>query len=327
MTIDPTKSYTATMLTSCGQIVIQLDAVHAPIGVNSFVFLAKKGFYDGLTFHRIVKDFVIQGGDPKGDGTGGPGYQFAIETSPKVTFDSAGLLAYANSGPDTNGSQFFITLAPTPQLNPSASQSFTIFGKVTQGLNIVQKIGAIPGTPNPGIPGENSVPTQTVYIESVTIAVGPSSVTVVRRSLWTAVVVSALLATGRHSWAMLLPSPLTAGSRRPTSMRSSCSHRMPSKGRRTSRASRGRQNLAAFARDGVELAHLRDDGFEIGHLSLFFPAGHTNGGAPKPLTNDSVIVQGIAGLFHDADGAERSLERYRRRPPFAAVAECAPGGV
>lgn len=172
MTIDPSKSYTATMQTSCGTIVIQLDAVHAPIGVNSFVYLAKKGFYDGLTFHRIVKDFVIQGGDPKGDGTGGPGYQFATETSPKVTFDSAGLLAYANSGGDTNGSQFFITLAPTPQLDPSANQSFTIFGKVIAGLDIVKKIGAIPGTSNPGIPGENSVPTQSVYIESVTISVG-----------------------------------------------------------------------------------------------------------------------------------------------------------
>jgi cyclophilin family peptidyl-prolyl cis-trans isomerase len=172
MTIDPSKTYTATMVTSCGQIVLQLDAVHAPIGVNSFVFLAKKGFYDGLTFHRIVSGFVIQGGDPKGDGSGGPGYQFATETSPKVTFDSAGLLAYANSGADTNGSQFFITLAPTPQLDPSASQSFTIFGKVIKGLDVVQKIGAIPGTPNPGIQGENSVPTQTVYIESVTISVG-----------------------------------------------------------------------------------------------------------------------------------------------------------
>lgn len=172
VTIDPSKTYTATMQTSCGQIVIQLDAVHAPIGVNSFVFLADKGFFDGLTFHRIVKGFVIQGGDPKGDGTGGPGYQFATETSPDVTFDSAGLLAYANSGGDTNGSQFFITLAPTPQLNPSANQSFTIFGKVVKGLDVVKKIGAIPGTPNPGIQGENSVPTQTVYIDSVKIAVG-----------------------------------------------------------------------------------------------------------------------------------------------------------
>jgi cyclophilin family peptidyl-prolyl cis-trans isomerase len=172
-TIDPSKSYVATMETSCGTIVIDLDAKHAPIGVNSFVFLARKGFYDGLTFHRIVKGFVIQGGDPKGDGTGGPGYQFAIETSPKVTFDSTGILAYANSGPDTNGSQFFITLGPTPQLNPTAQASYTIFGKVTRGLDVVNTIGNIPGTSNPGIPGENSVPTQTVYIDSVTIEVAP----------------------------------------------------------------------------------------------------------------------------------------------------------
>jgi len=173
MTIDPAKTYVATMATSCGKIVIELDAEHAPIGVNSFVFLAKKGFYDGLTFHRVVQGFVIQGGDPKGDGTGGPGYQFATETSPKVTFDSAGLIAYANSGGDTNGSQFFITLGPTPQLDPSANQSFTIFGHVIKGLDVVNKIGAIPGTPNPGIPGENSVPTQTIYIDSVTIKVTP----------------------------------------------------------------------------------------------------------------------------------------------------------
>ena len=171
MTIDPAKTYVAMMETSCGKIVIALDAKHAPIGVNSFVFLARKGFYDGLTFHRIVQGFVIQGGDPKGDGSGGPGYQFATETTPKVTFDSAGLLAYANSGGDTNGSQFFITLAPTPQLNPSAQASYTIFGKVIRGLDIVKTIGDIPGTPNPAIPGENSVPTQTIYIDSVTIKV------------------------------------------------------------------------------------------------------------------------------------------------------------
>jgi len=170
MTIDRNKTYTATITTSCGEIVVVLDQEAAPIGVNSFVFLADKGFYDGLTFHRIVADFVIQGGDPKGDGTGGPGYGFEIETTPEVTFDEAGVLAYANSGPDSNGSQFFITLAPTPQLDPSDQGSFTIFGRVIEGLDVVRQIGRIPGTENPGIPGENSVPTQTVYIESVTIS-------------------------------------------------------------------------------------------------------------------------------------------------------------
>jgi cyclophilin family peptidyl-prolyl cis-trans isomerase len=173
MTIDPSKTYIATMETSCGTIVIQLDAEHAPIGVNSFVFLAKKGFYDGLTFHRIAPGFVIQGGDPLGTGSGGPGYQFKTEVSPKVTFDSPGILAYANAGGDTNGSQFFITLAATPQLNPTPQGSYTIFGKVIEGLDVVRKIGKIPGTPNPQLPGENSVPTQTVYIDRVTISTAP----------------------------------------------------------------------------------------------------------------------------------------------------------
>jgi cyclophilin family peptidyl-prolyl cis-trans isomerase len=173
MTIDPSKTYVATMETSCGTIVIQLDAGHAPIGVNSFVFLAKKGFYDGLTFHRIAPGFVIQGGDPQGTGSGGPGYQFDNEVSPKVTFDGAGVVAYANAGPGTNGSQFFITLAPAPNLDPTPQASYTIFGKVIDGLDVVNRIGKIPGTPNPQLPGENSVPTQTVYIEKVTISTKP----------------------------------------------------------------------------------------------------------------------------------------------------------
>ncbi|MEO8424641.1 MAG: peptidylprolyl isomerase [Actinomycetota bacterium] len=173
MTIDPTKTYIATMETSCGTIVIQLDPEAAPIGVDSFVFLAKKGFFDGLTFHRIAPGFVIQGGDPEGTGSGGPGYQFATETSPKVTFDAAGILAYANAGGDTNGSQFFITLAPSPNLDPTPQGSYTIFGKVIEGLGVVRTIGEIPGTANPQLPGEDSVPTQTVYIDKVTIAVQP----------------------------------------------------------------------------------------------------------------------------------------------------------
>jgi peptidylprolyl isomerase len=171
MTIDPSETYIATMETSCGTIVIQLDAEHAPIGVNSFVFLAKKGFYDGLTFHRIAPGFVIQGGDPQGTGAGGPGYQFKTETSPQVTFDSKGILAYANAGGDTNGSQFFITLAAAPNLDPTPQGSYTIFGKVIKGMGVVDKIGAVPGTPNPQLPGENSVPTQTVYIDKVTISI------------------------------------------------------------------------------------------------------------------------------------------------------------
>jgi peptidylprolyl isomerase len=173
MTIDPSKTYLATMVTSCGTIEMQLDPKVAPEGVNNFVFLADQGFYDGTTFHRIVKDFVIQGGDPQGTGQGGPGYGFAIETDPSTTFDQPGVVAYANSGPDTNGSQFFITLAPAPALDPTPQGSYTIFGHVVKGMDVVQTIGKIPGAPNPGIPGENSVPTQTVYIDKVTIQTAP----------------------------------------------------------------------------------------------------------------------------------------------------------
>jgi cyclophilin family peptidyl-prolyl cis-trans isomerase len=175
MTIDVEATYRATIETSCGAYVIELRPDIAPVAVNSFVFLARKGFYDGLTFHRIVKGFVIQGGDPLGDGSGGPGYRYEIETSPKQTFDTAGLVAFANGGPGTNGSQFFVTLAPTPQLDPGGSAGeFTIFGEVTKGLDVVERIGRISGTENPGIPGEKSVPTQAVYIESVTIEERPA---------------------------------------------------------------------------------------------------------------------------------------------------------
>jgi cyclophilin family peptidyl-prolyl cis-trans isomerase len=170
MTIDAEATYVATVATSCGTYEVELKPDIAPVAVNSFVFLADQGFYDGLTFHRIVDGFVIQGGDPVGDGSGGPGYQYDIETSPKQTFDAAGLLAYANSGPGTNGSQFFVTLAPAPQLDPGGEVGeFTIFGEVTKGLDVVKRIGKIPGTENPGIPGEKSVPTEAVYIESITI--------------------------------------------------------------------------------------------------------------------------------------------------------------
>ncbi|MEO8292573.1 MAG: peptidylprolyl isomerase [Actinomycetota bacterium] len=168
MTIDPTATYTATMETSCGTVTMELYPDVAPIGVNSFVFLARKGFYDGLTFHRIVADFVIQGGDPVGDGSGGPGYEFDNEIDKRVTFDDGGILAYANSGPDTNGSQFFITLGPAPNLDPTKTASYTIFGKVTKGMDIVQRIGALPTTAPAGST-EASVPTQPVYIDSITI--------------------------------------------------------------------------------------------------------------------------------------------------------------
>jgi cyclophilin family peptidyl-prolyl cis-trans isomerase len=161
MAIDRKATYTATMKTSCGTVEMELYPDVAPVGVNSFVFLARKGVYDGLTFHRIVPDFVIQGGDPAGDGSGGPGYQFDNEVSKKVTFDDGGILAYANSGNDTNGSQFFITLGPQPDLDPTPSASYTIFGKVTKGMDVVQHIGALPT--------EAGAPTQPVYIDSITV--------------------------------------------------------------------------------------------------------------------------------------------------------------
>ncbi len=142
MTIDPTKTYTATMSTTCGDIVITLDAKDAPKTVNSFVFLAQHHFYDGLTFHRIAKDFVVQGGDPKGNGTGGPGY--SLPTEPPKNGYSAGSVAMANSGPNTTGSQFFLTwtdagakdLGGPPYL-------YSILGNVKSGLDNVKKLGSL----------------------------------------------------------------------------------------------------------------------------------------------------------------------------------------
>ena len=111
------------------------------------MFLAERGFYDGLTFHRIVQDFVIQGGDPLGDGSrAAPGYSFEIETSPKQTFDAPGMMAFANSGPGSNGSQFFVTLAPTRSSTPGRRVEYTIFGEVTDGLDVV---GRSAGSPAP----------------------------------------------------------------------------------------------------------------------------------------------------------------------------------
>jgi cyclophilin family peptidyl-prolyl cis-trans isomerase len=139
MIIDPDKTYTATLQTSRGVITIELNAKDTPVTTNNFVFLSCRGFYDGLTFHRVDKTpnpFVIQGGDPKGNGRGGPGYIFANEISPNIRFDAAGVLGMANSGPDTNGSQFFITLAPATNLN----DGYSAFGHVTNGMNVVNSI-------------------------------------------------------------------------------------------------------------------------------------------------------------------------------------------
>src|SRR5690242_11293244 len=114
MQIDPAKQYRAIMHTDKGDIQIELFAAQAPKTVNNFVFLAREGFYNGTTFHRVIRGFMAQGGDPTGTGTGGPGYQFADEFHPSLRHDSPGILSMANAGPGTNGSQFFITHGPTP---------------------------------------------------------------------------------------------------------------------------------------------------------------------------------------------------------------------
>jgi cyclophilin family peptidyl-prolyl cis-trans isomerase len=136
MVIDPTKEYYATLKTLKGDIVIELYADRSPLAVNNFVFLAQNGWYDGVTFHRVLPGFIAQAGDPSGTGYGGPGYAFKNETSPGLNFDTAGLVAMANAGADSNGSQFFITYAPASQLNGS----YTIFGRVISGMDVVESL-------------------------------------------------------------------------------------------------------------------------------------------------------------------------------------------
>ena len=132
MSIDTAKTYHAVFQTDKGDIRVELFGDQAPITVNNFVFLAREGFYDNTTFHRVLKDFMAQGGDPTGTGSGGPGYKFADEIAPGLTFDQPGYLAMANAGANTNGSQFFITFVPTPWLNGK----HTIFGKVVEGMDV-----------------------------------------------------------------------------------------------------------------------------------------------------------------------------------------------
>lgn len=137
MQIDPRKKYTAIFHTVKGDITVELFAAQAPITVNNFVFLAREGFYNNTTFHRVIAGFMAQGGDPTGTGTGGPGYKFNDEPSAlALRHDSAGLLSMANAGRNTNGSQFFITYGPTPHLNGQHA----IFGRVTQGMDVLRSI-------------------------------------------------------------------------------------------------------------------------------------------------------------------------------------------
>ena len=138
MNIDPAHKYSATFDTSKGSIVCDLFAKDAPKTVNNFVFLAREGFYNGTVFHRVIADFMVQGGDPTATGSGGPGYKFEDETKGNPNKHKVGSLSMANAGPNTNGSQFFITLAATEWLNGK----HTVFGEVVQGMNVINKIGA-----------------------------------------------------------------------------------------------------------------------------------------------------------------------------------------
>jgi len=136
MQIDTNKTYQATMSTSKGDIELTLYAEYAPQTVNNFIFLAREGFYDNVSFHRVISDFMIQGGDPTGSGRGGPGYSFADEFSGNPLTHEAKVISMANAGPNTNGSQFFITHSPQPHLDGH----HTVFGKVTTGQDVVDAI-------------------------------------------------------------------------------------------------------------------------------------------------------------------------------------------
>jgi cyclophilin family peptidyl-prolyl cis-trans isomerase len=134
MQIDPEKSYAATIVTEEGDLELQLFAADAPKTVNNFVFLAREGFYDNTTFHRVIAGFMAQGGDPTGSGMGGPGYKFADEFCSRG--HGTGTLSMANAGPDTNGSQFFITYAPQPHLDGRHA----VFGQLTGGMDVLNKV-------------------------------------------------------------------------------------------------------------------------------------------------------------------------------------------
>lgn len=136
MQIDPKKKYSATISTDKGEMVIELFADKTPVTVNNFVFLSREGFYDGTIFHRVIADFMAQGGDPTGSGRGGPGYRFQDEFHPSLRHSKPGILSMANAGPGTNGSQFFITHVPTPWLDNKHS----VFGQITSGMDVLMSI-------------------------------------------------------------------------------------------------------------------------------------------------------------------------------------------
>ncbi len=156
MEIDPNKKYTARMETDKGTMVIELFADKTPNTVNNYAFLSRQGFYEGVMFHRVIENFMVQGGDPTGRGAGGPGYKFEDEFHPSLKHEKPGVLSMANAGPNTNGSQFFITHVPTPWLDGKHS----VFGQVIEGMDVLMSIA--PRDPmRPEYPG--------VYIQKVTI--------------------------------------------------------------------------------------------------------------------------------------------------------------
>lgn len=158
MVIDVSKQYFATVvMAKGGEFVIQLFPDKAPIAVNSFVFLAQQGYYNGVTFHRVIEGFMAQGGDPTGSGSGGPGYEFVNEQN-DLKFDKAGMVAMANAGPNTNGSQFFITFGPYSL----SENDYPIFGQVISGMDVVNKITPRDPTQNPTFSGD--------VIQSITIS-------------------------------------------------------------------------------------------------------------------------------------------------------------
>jgi cyclophilin family peptidyl-prolyl cis-trans isomerase len=159
MIIDTAKRYYATIKTEKGDIRLLLFDDQAPMTVNNFVFLARQGFYDGCTFHRVIPGFMAQAGDPTGTGGGGPGYTFPDEFSPSLSHDSAGTLSMANAGPDTNGSQFFITYAPQPHLDGRHS----IFGKVVEGMEVLLSLTPRDPAADPDAPPGDMI--RTIVIE------------------------------------------------------------------------------------------------------------------------------------------------------------------
>ncbi|WP_187147783.1 peptidylprolyl isomerase [Heliomicrobium modesticaldum] len=165
MTIDPGKEYHATVRTNAGDFTIKLRPQDAPRTVNNFLFLARERFYDGIRFHRIIGDFMIQTGDPLGKGTGGPGYRFADELPVKIPY-GPGVVAMANAGPDTNGSQFFICTGDAAK-NLNSNPNYTIFGEVIGGMDVVKRIADTPVEAGPG--GEISQPLLDTVIYEVRV--------------------------------------------------------------------------------------------------------------------------------------------------------------